>query len=147
MIEGVYDGVLFPRHLTPNSTFRVYRKAFCRALPILFDHHGKSPDGFRGVHFKMDDGAFDTAVNNEANQCYCKKNNKCLPKGFSDITPCYYGIPTAVSQPHFLNAAPSVWDKISGLTPNREAHDIFLIFHPVSFQSLTSRKDYSGRVL
>ncbi|XP_044735258.1 scavenger receptor class B member 1-like [Chrysoperla carnea] len=129
MIEGVYDGVIFPKPITHDTVFRVYRKAFCRTLPIVFDREGKSPDGLQAYFFKMREDAFDTPINNHDNECYCR-HGRCLPRGLSDITPCYYGIPSANSQPHFYNSDPKLFERIEGLHPNKEDHDISIILHP-----------------
>lgn len=57
---------------------------------------------------------------------------KCLPEGLVDVTDCYYGFPIALSYPHFLDADPSLLEKVSGLTPNRSLHESFFVLNPVS---------------
>ena len=110
MLEGTYDGTLFPRNITKGEKFRLYRKAFCRTLPIEYTHPGKdinlwltlyvliilglfytigTVDGVDGYFFKLADNAFDTDLDDPTSACFCKQN-KCLRKGLGDITPCYY---------------------------------------------------------
>lgn len=57
---------------------------------------------------------------------------KCLPEGLVDVTDCYYGFPIALSYPHFLDAEPSLLEKVTGMSPNRSLHESFFILNPVS---------------
>lgn len=72
-----------------NAVFRVFRKAFCRTLPIVFKKEVVS-SGLRGYEYSLSDNFLDTPDNNPDNECYCRKMSKCLKKGLSDLTPCYY---------------------------------------------------------
>lgn len=91
MLEGAYDGTLFPPGLKEDMTFRVYRKFFCRTMPIVFDSRGKTEDGFDVFHYKVKDDFLFPKEENPDNECYCKDKNHCLPAGLGDATPCYYG--------------------------------------------------------
>ncbi|XP_059219774.1 scavenger receptor class B member 1 [Stomoxys calcitrans] len=119
-IRGAYDVTLFPRSIKKGQTFRFYRKAFCRTLPMTFTTTGKI-DGIDAYHFELDDKAFDSNWTDVNSSCFCT-NKKCLKKGLASITPCYYNIPLAISFPHFLNADPSLLEPIEGLSPNKEKH-------------------------
>ncbi|XP_060526556.1 lysosome membrane protein 2-like [Cylas formicarius] len=117
LVEGAYDGTIFPRDLRPNRRVTLFRKAFCRPVPLEFIKDKTTNQGFRAFEYKLADDMFDVIPENE---CFCYKG-KCV-KGIQSIAPCYYGIPIALSQPHFLNAEPRLLDTVNGLKPDVGAH-------------------------
>ncbi|KAF7987420.1 hypothetical protein HCN44_003182 [Aphidius gifuensis] len=128
-IKGATEGSLFPTHMDKNAVFRVFRKAFCRTLPIVFKKEVVS-SGLKGYEYSLSDNFLDTPDNNPDNECYCRKMSKCLKKGLSDLTPCYYNIPAAISLPHFLYADQSLVDGVEGLHPDPEKHLSSIIIQP-----------------
>ncbi|KAM7363506.1 lysosome membrane protein 2 isoform 2-T2 [Cochliomyia hominivorax] len=127
-IHGTFDGILFPRNITKGETFRIYRKAFCRTLPIVYSHPG-TLDGIEAYHFKLHEKAFDSDLNDRDSSCFCV-NKKCLKKGLGNITPCYYNIPLAISFPHFFNGDPSLLEPIEGLNPDEAKHGTEIAIQP-----------------
>lgn len=52
---------------------------------------GVFKNGVPAFWYKLPDDVFETPDKNPAQACYCNpKERACLPKGLSDITPCYY---------------------------------------------------------
>lgn len=129
-VQGATEGTLFPSHLNKQAVFRVFRKSFCRALPIIFQEELVSKEGISVYKYGFADNFLDPPDINPDNQCLCKKNNKCLKKGLSDLTPCYYNIPVAVSLPHFLDADPSLTKGIQGLTADPKKHKTAIYLQP-----------------
>jgi len=86
-LDRAAEGVLFPRHLTADMDFPIYRKAFCRTLPLTYDSTGKMPDGYPVYLYKFRTEVFNSSL--DENRCYCPQDG-CLPSGLSDISPCYY---------------------------------------------------------
>nr|UEN71287.1 sensory neuron membrane protein 2 [Gregopimpla kuwanae] len=129
-IQGATEGELFPTHLNKNAVFRVFRKAFCRAFPIEFKKEVVTESGLLGYQYSLTDDFLDQPDTNPENECYCRKMDKCLKKGLSDLTPCYYNIPAAVSLPHFLDADPSLLEDVEGLHPDEEKHRTKVIIQP-----------------
>ena len=89
-IEGATEGTLFPLHLDKSAVFRVFRKAFCRAFPIEFKGETMTDIGLLGYKYSLTDNFLDPPDMNPENECYCRKMKKCLKRGLSDLTPCYY---------------------------------------------------------
>lgn len=82
------EGLLFPRHLTKDMNFPIYRKAFCRTLPLTYNSTSDMPIGYPTVYlYKFLPDVFNSSLDD--NKCYCPKDG-CLPPGLSDISPCYY---------------------------------------------------------
>uniref|UniRef100_A0A182PSS6 Scavenger receptor class B n=1 Tax=Anopheles epiroticus TaxID=199890 RepID=A0A182PSS6_9DIPT len=123
-LQGSYDGSVFPRNISKTEVFKVYRKAFCRTLPIAFEREGEV-DGIKAYWFSIQENAFESSVDDPYTSCYCKKN-QCLPKGLGDLSPCWY-----ISLPHFYKGDPSLSQAIDGLSPNKEKHDAVIIMQPV----------------
>ncbi|KFB46340.1 AGAP004643-PA-like protein [Anopheles sinensis] len=127
-LQGAYDGSVFPRNISKTEVFKVYRKAFCRTLPIAFEREGEV-DGIKAYWFSIQENAFESSVDDPYTSCYCK-NNQCLPKGLGDLSPCWYNIPVAVSLPHYYKGDPRLSQAIDGLSPNKEKHDAVIIMQP-----------------
>jgi len=96
----MYDctSVLYHRHMRSNDTFLIYRRAFCRILPVVFSRSGVSNEGFPAYWYHLPDNIFDSPDRNPENTCYCHPNvAPCLLSGLADLTPCYYGKLTCFS--------------------------------------------------
>lgn len=132
----------------------MYRKAFCRTLPIAFEREGEH-DGIKAYWFAIQENAFESSLDDPSTSCYCR-NGKCLPKGLGDISPCWYSkylgcllcqfqlfivvflradIPFAVSLPHFYKGDPALVEAVDGLNPTKEKHDAVIIMQPVCFSA------------
>ncbi|KAG4067259.1 hypothetical protein HA402_000250, partial [Bradysia odoriphaga] len=144
-LRGTYDGTLFPQNISQNEEFRVYRKAFCRTLPIRFDHAGEI-DGLQAYYFELTENAFDSDVIDPSSSCFCPKG-KCLRKGLGNITPCYYNIPAAVSYPHFYRSDPTLLDEVDGLQPNAEKHGSEIVLQPTKTKFNSRVKPFDNIVL
>ncbi|XP_047097468.1 sensory neuron membrane protein 2-like isoform X3 [Schistocerca piceifrons] len=123
--RGTYEGVILPRYLPENETMWVYRKYFCRPIPAVF---GKNVTayGLKLRQYKLKDNAYDTPDKNPDNSCYCDgKNRDCLPAGVAEVSPCYFNVPAAISNPHFLNGDESLLQAIDGLSPDQEKHESY----------------------
>ncbi|VVC33177.1 Hypothetical protein CINCED_3A004628 [Cinara cedri] len=121
------EGLLFPRHLTTDMNFLIYRKAFCRTFPATYSSTSETPDGYPVFLYKFLPSVFNSSLDD--NKCYCPKDG-CLPPGLSDISPCYYNIPVAVSFPHFYGGDPSLMDHVNGLSPDKEKHESTIAVQP-----------------
>ncbi|KAL1517132.1 hypothetical protein ABEB36_000939 [Hypothenemus hampei] len=125
LVEGVFDGTIFPKNLPANRTLRLFRKAFCRPITLSFVRDTVGKEGFRQYEYKLDDNMFDVTAEND---CFCYKN-KCV-KGIQNIAPCYYDIPITLSQPHFYNADPKMLEQVNGLNPIKEKHGSLCAIQP-----------------
>ncbi|XP_014227323.1 scavenger receptor class B member 1-like [Trichogramma pretiosum] len=127
-LQGATEGTVFPANMDPKAVFRVFRKAFCRPVPITFQKKVVAA-GLPAYQYTIVDNFADPPEENPDNECYCR-NNDCLKKGLMDLTPCYYNIPAAASLPHFLNADPTLANGIEGLSPDAEKHSTVIQLQP-----------------
>lgn len=73
---------------------------------------------------------FDNGENVLSRRCYCPNGN-CGPSGALNISSCRYGAPAFVSMPHFYLADASYRDAITGMSPDKEKHQISMTIEPV----------------
>ncbi|CAL7951820.1 unnamed protein product [Xylocopa violacea] len=131
-IKGCTEGELFPRNLDKRAVFRVYRKAFCRTVPIVFKEEITLENGLLGYLYNLPDNFLDPPDENPDNACYCRNRKKCLKKGLSDMSPCYYNIPAALSLPHFIYTNSNLAENVEGLNPDPERHATRVILEPTT---------------
>ncbi|CAH1155052.1 unnamed protein product [Phaedon cochleariae] len=129
LVEGAFDGTVFPKPLRKNRTLTLFRKAFCRPVDLTFVEESTTAQGFRSYNYKLNNNMFASPEINPANECFCR-NGECPGKGLQNIGVCYYDIPIVLSQPHFLNGAPEVINAISGMNPSEELHSGIAKIHP-----------------
>ncbi|XP_063909506.1 lysosome membrane protein 2 [Zophobas morio] len=129
MVEGAFDGTVFPPNVGENTTLKMYRRAFCRPVPFNYKEPIQTKTGHSGLIFEVDPLFLATPKENPENSCYCVKG-KCPLKGLGSLSPCYYDIPIMISQPHFYNAHPVLLQQIEGMQPNKEDHDSYFVLQP-----------------
>lgn len=64
------------------------------------------------------------------NRCFC--GDQCIPSGAVDISGCRFGVPLALSAPHFYQADPFYSAQLDGLEPNGNKHEFNVFIEPVS---------------
>ncbi|KAI4461338.1 scavenger receptor class b type-1 sr-b1 [Holotrichia oblita] len=99
----------------------------CRYVPLTYQDD-KDIDGTTGYKYVMGDSWLDNGTKVPENRCYC--GDFCTPYGALNISACKHNAPGFVSQPHFYDADPYYLDKISGLNPTKEKHQMFMVIEP-----------------
>jgi len=87
--------------------------------------------GLMGNKYIGDKYMLDNGEEIPQRQCYCPNGN-CGPSGTLNISSCKFGAPAFVSMPHFYLADPSYRESLSGMSPNREKHELSIVLEPVS---------------
>lgn len=131
LIRGAYVDPLFPRNLPKDVTLILYRHGFCRPIPIRYNHTDTEKYGYKTYTYAISDQFLAPLSENPNNYCYCR-NARCDLKGIGDISPCYYGVPLSISQPHFLNADAKLLEDVVGLSPDPSKHNFYAVIHPES---------------
>ncbi|CAH0553092.1 unnamed protein product [Brassicogethes aeneus] len=129
LVAGTFEGTIMPSFMEENTTFQIFRKAFCRPVPMEYIGKGEDRNGFEAYNYRISDMFLETPEVYPENECYCVKG-RCLPKGLGHLSPCYYGIPITMSHPHFFNGDPSLVKQVNGMNPDREIHDSLAQVHP-----------------
>lgn len=79
----------------------------------------------------MPENAYGDSKSNPDNECFDTRDYNAI-KGLQNISPCQYGAPVYMSNPHFYQADPQLLNDVEGLTPNRSAHETYFKIQPVS---------------
>ncbi|GJQ71461.1 hypothetical protein Trydic_g11185 [Trypoxylus dichotomus] len=99
----------------------------CRYVPLDYEQD-VNIDGTRGYKYILGDSFLDNGTKVPENKCYC--GDYCTPYGALNISACRYNAPGFVSQPHFYGADPYYLDKITGLHPSKDKHEMFMVLEP-----------------
>ncbi|XP_073981559.1 sensory neuron membrane protein 1-like isoform X2 [Rhodnius prolixus] len=129
------DSTIFPPFITPDEEIVSFAPDLCRSLGAKFQYH-INYRGIPGNHYTATLGDMSA---NEDEKCFCPTPSTCLKKGAFDITKCV-GAPIILTLPHFYEADPSYLEEVDGLHPNKENHQIFLNFEPITGTPLGARK-------
>ncbi|EDW16190.1 scavenger receptor class B member 1 [Drosophila mojavensis] len=127
-IWGSHDATLFPRDMNEHDTFYVYRRTFCRLLPMRFNRT-LTFKGLDAYEYVMDPKIFDSELHSPNSSCFCK-NNQCLKRGVGNVSPCYYNMPLAITYPHFMHADPTLLRAFDGLNPNESRFTSTVMLQP-----------------
>ncbi|EDW67869.1 scavenger receptor class B member 1 [Drosophila virilis] len=127
-IWGSHDATLFPRDMNEHDTFHIYRRTFCRLLPMKFNRT-LNFKGLDAYEYVMEPHIFDSELHSVNSSCFCK-NNHCLKRGVGNVSPCYYNMPLAITYPHFMHADPSLLKPFEGLSPNESRFTSTFMMQP-----------------
>ncbi|XP_045508630.1 scavenger receptor class B member 1-like isoform X1 [Colias croceus] len=129
-VQYASDGTKFKTALSRNESVLFYRKSLCRAAPLIPVKDGVK-NGLKGLMYTFPEHMLDNGKYHEENKCFCRFG-KCLPEGLIDVTDCYYGFPIALSYPHFYKGDEVLFNKIEGLSPDKELHETRFWIQPDS---------------
>ncbi|XP_073965150.1 scavenger receptor class B member 1-like [Choristoneura fumiferana] len=129
-VQGASDGTKFRGGVTRNESLLFFRKSLCRAAPLVSVKEGVK-SGLKAYMYTFPEHLFDNGKHTPENKCFCR-NDRCLPEGLIDVTDCYYGFPIALSYPHFYKGDDELFNKIEGLSPNKELHETRFWIQPES---------------
>ncbi|PZC75846.1 hypothetical protein B5X24_HaOG205590 [Helicoverpa armigera] len=124
--NGSFEGIGYPPDMSPNRPLKIYRNVLCRFMELEYQGQKTMDFGIEGMTYKFSNRSFSQI---EENECLCSKG-VCF-EGVTDMSSCMYGLPLVLSNAHFLDASPLLYDRIEGLTPNEEDHGSSLIVEPL----------------
>lgn len=129
LVQGAFEGTLFPMKIKKNVNLKLFRQAFCRPVELEYVGEEYTPQGFKTLKYTLHNKIFASPEENPNNICYCH-NGQCPSKGIQPISACYYDIPVTLSLPHFLNSDSDVLNTIDGLSPSVDLHTSIAYIHP-----------------
>ncbi|XP_055537625.1 scavenger receptor class B member 1 isoform X2 [Wyeomyia smithii] len=126
-IVNASEGASYQQNLNESSVLIYWRRTLCRAVPLYFQmkvHRGP----LIGYKFILPDDSYDRLPNSTAD-CY-KGQSDSLENGITDMSKCLLGFPVAATSPHYFARNLSRAQKISGMAPNRDKHNSYIIADP-----------------
>ncbi|XP_053667228.1 lysosome membrane protein 2 [Anopheles marshallii] len=121
------EGSFFPpRDSTQKDVVYIYDKDLCRTLPLVY-RKPVEKDGISADLYTLSEDAYGPP--NKNNSCFDHSNYQKY-YGLQNISPCQYGAPVYISNPHFLRSDPQLLDAVEGLQPNTEQHETYFKIQP-----------------
>lgn len=85
------------------------------------------PTGITADRYELSEDAYDSSQENST--CFNVENETPV-FGLQNISPCQYGAPVYVSNPHFYKTSPELLEAVEGLSPSKEKHESYLHIQP-----------------
>jgi scavenger receptor class B, member 1 len=124
-------GEFFPPNPSIDKPIHLFAPEMCRSIPYEYEKDIEL-NGLKGLRFAAGSRALDNGTIFEENKCFATEES--MPSGVMNVSICNYGHPMFQSFPHFFGADPSYVEAVSGLEPDKEKHETFLTFEPVSLR-------------
>ncbi|KAI8115519.1 Lysosome membrane protein 2 [Lucilia cuprina] len=127
-ITGSEGSFFPPRDITKSDMLYVYDKDLCRVIPLQYQK-GVTKDGIDADLYKLPETSYGDAEHHPENQCFDTRDYDAV-KGLQNISPCQYGAPVYLSNPHFYQADSSLLESVEGLNPNSSEHETYFKIQP-----------------
>ncbi|XP_030384903.1 lysosome membrane protein 2 isoform X2 [Scaptodrosophila lebanonensis] len=127
-IAGSEGSFFPPRDITKSDMVHVYDKDLCRIIPLKYVERVQK-DGIDADLFRLPNNSYGDSTNNPDNKCYDTNDYEAI-RGLQNISPCQYGAPVYISNPHFYDAHPELLNEVEGLEPRREKHETYFKIQP-----------------
>ncbi|XP_018398324.1 PREDICTED: protein croquemort-like [Cyphomyrmex costatus] len=128
MIHGTLGDFWPP--LANNDTIPVFVPDICTYLDFKFEETTKV-EGITGNKYIGTKDMLDNGESVPSRRCFCSNGN-CEPSGTLNISSCKFGAPAFVSMPHFYLADPSYTENITGMSPDKQKHELLIILEPTT---------------
>ncbi|XP_034472465.1 protein croquemort [Drosophila innubila] len=102
----------------------------CRIINLEFSGQSQEIEGIKGWKYEITPNTFDNGQRNGDMKCYCpasRQPDDCPASGATDLGPCGDGAPMYLSADHFMYADDSYANTITGVEPNYERDNFFII--------------------
>ncbi|XP_049870529.1 lysosome membrane protein 2-like [Pectinophora gossypiella] len=103
--ENAFEGVGYPMGITSDFPIRIFKNGLCRILDLEYEHTRLTDYGAEALVYNFSDNFFTLDPSEPSN-------------GVLLLPDCFFGMPLAFSKPHFLDADPSVYERIEGMKPD-----------------------------
>ena len=130
-VNGSAD--FFPPYVGERRTESVFNQDLCRPLILASTGEYVKVHGTTGETFVQPAYMFGNHTDNEHNICYVN-GPVDIPSGLFDASPCRFGAPVFMSQPHFYQADPYYASLLQNgsVEPNEAKHETKFVFEPTS---------------
>lgn len=147
-VNGSEGSFFPPRDITKLNSVNVYDKDLCRVIPLVYQK-SLEKDGryvLKNIYlqnsisitilgidvdlFELDEKAYGNSKGNKENECF--DDDLFAPEqGIQNISPCHYGAPVYLSNPHFYQTDEVYLRAVEGLFPNETIHKTYFKIQPV----------------
>ncbi|KRT82424.1 hypothetical protein AMK59_3081 [Oryctes borbonicus] len=120
------EGTIFPGLIPHGSDIPSFGAMLCRSMIAKFSGDSKY-NGIPVSRYTLD---FGDQSSNEEDKCYCPAPDECMKKGAFDLRKC--SGPIVATMPHFYNSDPVYINGVKGINPEKDKHELYLLFETVS---------------
>ncbi|XP_077259847.1 protein croquemort isoform X2 [Temnothorax americanus] len=114
-----------------NTTVSIFVPDICTSLDLSIHENTTKYEGLTGNKYIGRKYMLDNGENVPSRQCYCPHGD-CGPSGTLNISSCKFGAPAFVSMPHFYLADPGYRENITGMSPNKQKHELSIVLEPTT---------------
>ncbi|CAD6999070.1 unnamed protein product [Ceratitis capitata] len=129
---GIVNGStadLWKPNLEPEEHITVYITDTCRIINLVPSGETEVR-GIKATRYVAAPDTYDNGQRDPNMKCYCPKDKQpdnCPASGATDLGPCAEGLPMYLSHPHFMYADESYASTLTGMNPDYEKHQFFII--------------------
>nr|CAB3229114.1 platelet glycoprotein 4-like [Phallusia mammillata] len=127
------DGTMTAPFMNKEDRVYFYVDEMCRSIYATYQSE-QEVHKIKGWRYNVPPDVFMSPANNEENTCFCADLNHvtCQHDGGNLVSSCLFGAPLFVTFPHFLYASDYYADKIVGMHPDEEKHQMYIIYEPTT---------------
>lgn len=146
-LKGATESTGFPPYISKNDTIYTFSKNLPRTYDMVFSREVKLGN-LNVYEFKFKDELYRRNKTDSSRDCLRKTGSVNLPDGLMDTSALTFGMPIALSPPHFYDYNGSWSDYLEGLNPNKEKHDSYMLVEPkTGIQMKTSARIQTNLVI
>jgi len=123
------SGTGWHKHINKNEGLVAWVPSLFKRVTLLYNYTDYTVKGIKLWKFILDPQELVNCTGNSFN-CYYGLN----VTGTLDVSKAWTGIPVTMTQPHFLNADPSVQAMANGMDPNNNLHNTYVGVEPTTGQ-------------
>ncbi|XP_022906339.2 sensory neuron membrane protein 1-like isoform X1 [Onthophagus taurus] len=127
------EGTIFPALPIPKADIPSFAYPLCRVVDAKYDSKTK----YDGIPVNKYVADFGDQSSNPDDKCYCPSQDECMKKGALDLRKC--AGPIVVTLPHFLDADPEYQNGVTGMNPDKDIHQLHILFEANSGSPLSAR--------
>ncbi|XP_068621865.1 scavenger receptor class B member 1-like [Battus philenor] len=126
-IFGSTEGVMYHQYISKEDVLLYWRKTVCKLMPLYFESEMVMND-VPVYRYNLSEVVYERVRN--GTDCY--DTLPTLPAGLSDASKCYYNFPIVISYPHFYTGSPPKDHYVTGLMPDRQKHNSYVVVEPTT---------------
>ncbi|XP_051174134.1 sensory neuron membrane protein 1-like [Leptopilina boulardi] len=132
--EGT-DSTIFHSYFYADEDLVSFAPDLCRSLGIKSVAKTK----YEGIKTNRYVGGLGDTSSDPKLKCFCETDDTCLKQGLYDLTRCV-GAPIVASLPHLYDTHEMYLKNVTGITPNKNEHELFVDFEPITGTPVSGRK-------
>lgn len=125
------DGTMYHPYMTREENMHLFHPDLCRSVPYVYEQdtiYKKVPL----LKFVLANYTYSNGTDYPPNAGFCSHDQDlCGPSGIMRQDPCRFGSPSAISNPHFFQGDPALYEAVGGLNPQAKYHQHYMEVEPL----------------